>query len=231
MSGLFLATAANGDSLIEITGDFVAVGNSVCGPTPCTETIAFDIELAPSILFPDENPAGPVVANFQKLDFSGSGPLGNYSGEQGDSFPGEDGPGTTAGFLYLNAGSQEEVDVIYSIAAVGGGFDVQLGTAFFFTCQSATCVSDFSTIGQPCAGTSCGAASFSAENLAYSQVPEPSSLLLLAGGLLLCIGALALLSRRLFTAKPTQVRLGVPLSAIAPRIYRSLDILLSASVR
>jgi len=118
---------------------------------------------------------GVLYPNFLQntIQGSSSGPLGNnmtWVGG-GDQFPQ---PTSTMGFMYFGGGNAE-IDTIYKLSEAGTGFIFAMDTAFFYSCQSATCAQDFTPNDQPCLNLGCGANPVNLVNFSVAQVPEAGS--------------------------------------------------------
>jgi hypothetical protein len=174
---VLLGPAVSRSETIIVTGQTVAVGNSGCTPSPCTETIDFSFELSPYQAPFYENPGG-IVPNFLLASFTSTGPSGYGGGYLG--LLQQEGPNYDYGYFYLG-GTSDEVDFGFTIAAVAGGYEFTTGYAHFYSCETAVCEADFTPNDEPCLNLFCNTPQFAPTQLSIVyETPEPSIANLLA---------------------------------------------------
>jgi PEP-CTERM motif len=186
---LVCTVPAMADTLYQVTGDLVLVGNNVCSG-PCIEVINFSFQMDyQSTSFGGFEPTilGGTVQSF--------GPLGSFDG----TLPG----GTPHSLLCCNYlgffnSAVDEIDLSLSAfypsaPQVDGAYLYGCGT---FGNLDATCVKDFVPPGAAPIGTFLGATTqATVSDPSPLQVPEPGTLASLALGLV-CLGGLARFVRR-----------------------------------
>jgi hypothetical protein len=165
-------SVAQADPTYAFTGVITLPGNNACNGQ-CVETInvSFDFQWSPvSQQFPTLN-----FGTVSNLVVAPNGPLDFTTGGNGvDQFP----------FWAIVDGQQDEVDLLNVSAFTFVSLDVApVFTASVYSCNSATCVTDFAPDGF-CEIYSCPVTSSFSESVVPVQTSEPSVLLMVTVGLL-----------------------------------------------
>jgi hypothetical protein len=183
--------------MYSITGTITMMGNDVCGSSPCTETIDFAFQLGFQLA------DGEYDAYAVNATSSWSGDLGtftyDFSGPYrfGTPYPTGCGDGDV-NYLGFFDPAGDEVDVHLCDNAESTPVVPSLSYADLYRCMSITCYNEFETPGLFSGpGTM---AIFQGENLesTVTQVPEPSTFILVATGML-ALGLLGATQRKFLT--------------------------------
>jgi hypothetical protein len=181
---LLIANKTLADTVYQGSGTIVAVGNSGCDPTTCTETMNFNFTATLPTL-----PIGDAEIDEGKLlDFSVSsysGPLeggffpefGFFTGDFNTNFSVQEWiEGATSCEVapgFDNGPSCYEIDATFDFSATASGYEINGVSAFFYNCISVACVADFTADGLACY-TNC-IDPVNVTDLTYSQVSEPGT--------------------------------------------------------
>jgi PEP-CTERM motif len=175
---------ANADTVYDVTGAALLVGNNVCSGLPCTETIAFSLDFGWEPYLTEYE---AYVSNLQAV---GSGALGSFTINSG---PGKGGFGFGGDpFLALFDAAGDEIDLDPGISMPTSRDPVASLTpsapTFYLTlwsCKTMTCVTDFYPpdlqSGPPFAF---GNVIYGTVQYTVTAVPEPSAIALLALGIM-----------------------------------------------
>lgn len=196
------ATMARADDITSpmyaVNGIMTLVGNNVCAPSPCTQTIDFSLDVGYE--FTDYNAYAPTVSNVTAV---WSGPLGSFTA----AAPGSGNVGGNSGFSTGCGGSDSNYIGFFDPA--GDEFDIHLCKglvsepvapsilwADLYKCETTTCANDFFT--GSLSGLTPPAVVFldaTLSDVTVTAIPEPAPLFLLLTIGLPCLLVLAARSK------------------------------------
>jgi hypothetical protein len=165
-----------------VVGDLSIVGNNVCGPSPCTESLHFAFQFA-WVPIPEPPPAYQATVNPESVNLSSSGPLAPFtilSVSPYDYWFG----------LFNSGGDEIDVEAIglnhLSLVTDTPQIPPTFLGADLYACRTQLCSTDFTSY-PPGAAVFLGGSAHITATAVSDPVPEPSS------GLLLALAGLGLL--------------------------------------
>jgi hypothetical protein len=158
------------DTIYQVSATLVANGNANC--PSCSDVIPLNFQVDTSISYQD--PTSPSL----EISFSNSAPGFTIDFNSGNEI---------LGHFQFGSFPGDEIDVSWDEQLEGGKPVFELDGAFFYSCQTAACVQDFTLNDMPCVNLSCMTVPVNIVDYSVTplnQVPEvPSRALILYGGL------------------------------------------------